>query len=190
MSRSLCRFMVLVRASFHLGNSARTSWSGILQRWQRCPCGLDRSIVFSSFPFATPETLDAISRSATPFYPIHYRVVFVVAYDRLLEKIALKGEWRGDLAMIGSAVCSGLILLMYENKRSMFWTKSRGSWLNVTFGKSFMICLATRNLEKLTPLFPSSASTYLRTCTSFARVSLPSRFLPSTPEYASFTNLR
>src|SRR5213596_3466598 len=67
----------------------------------------------------------------------------------------------------------------------MLWTKSVGSWLNVTFGKSFMICLATRNLEKLTPLFPSSASTYLRTCTSFARVSLPSRFLPSSPEYSS-----
>src|SRR5438034_10543945 len=37
MSRSLCCFMVLVRASLHLGNSAKTSWPGILQRGQGLP---------------------------------------------------------------------------------------------------------------------------------------------------------
>src|SRR5207247_5601044 len=37
MSRSLCCFMVLVLARLHLGNSARTSWPGILQRGQELP---------------------------------------------------------------------------------------------------------------------------------------------------------
>src|SRR5204862_6156065 len=101
---------------------------------------------------------------------------------RVLEKMGMREEGREDLAMIGWAVCSGLSLLMYKNKRSMFWTNSGGNWLNGMFGKSFMICLATRNLEKLTPLFSSSASTYLRICTSFASALLPNRFLPSSPE--------
>src|SRR5712691_10053384 len=140
-----------------------------------------RAIVLSPLPFLASEVLGIISRSATLLCPVHY-FLLGLGYDRLLEKIALRGECREDLAMMGWTVCSGLILLMYENKRSMFWTNSGGSWLNGMFGKSFMICLATRNLEKLTPLFSSSASTYLRICTSFASASLPKRFLPSSTE--------
>src|SRR5207247_7417316 len=50
MSRSLCCFMVLVLARLHLGNSARTSWPGILQRGQELPlwfASIDRFLPYS-----------------------------------------------------------------------------------------------------------------------------------------------
>src|SRR2546428_11995001 len=53
MSRSLCCFMVLVRASLHLGNSAKTSWPGILQRGKSCPCGSHLSTGFWRLPFGS-----------------------------------------------------------------------------------------------------------------------------------------